>query len=277
MWNITRPGETLTTILPPVGPHNTLHFSCVVVVQSLNHVWLFVTPWTAACQTPLSSTISQSLLKFMSTEGLPCWLSGEEPTCQCRRHRRCSSIPGSERPPGGGKWQPSIVFLPGKFHRQRIWWTIDHAVSKSWTWLKQLSMHACMSMESVMLSNHLLPSSPFAFTASIFPPSICHAYLFAFSYSPWGSLSKIPGWVAISFSSGLCCVRTLYYSSLSWVALHGMAHSFIELCKLFHHDKVDSWWGFLLLFIAFSLLFYLIYKCLKLEDISEINYRQGHV
>ena len=119
MWNITRPGETLTTILPPVGPHNTLHFSCVVVVQSLNHVWLFVTPWTAACQTPLSSTISQSLLKFMSTEGLPCWLSGEEPTCQCRRHRRCSSIPGSERPPGGGKWQPSIVFLPGKFHGQR--------------------------------------------------------------------------------------------------------------------------------------------------------------
>ena len=25
-------------------------------------------------------------------------------------------------------------------------------------------------------------------------------------------------------------------SRLSWVALHGMAHSFIELCKPFHHD-----------------------------------------
>jgi len=24
---------------------------------------------------------------------------------------------------------------------------------------------------------------------------------------------------------------------LSWVALHGIAHSFIELCKLLHHDK----------------------------------------
>ena len=39
----------------------------VVVVQSLNHVWLFATPWTAAHQAPLSSTTSWSLLKFMST------------------------------------------------------------------------------------------------------------------------------------------------------------------------------------------------------------------
>ena len=39
-----------------------------VVVQSLSHVWLFGTPWTTACQAPLSSTISQSLHKFMSIE-----------------------------------------------------------------------------------------------------------------------------------------------------------------------------------------------------------------
>ena len=31
---------------------------------------LFVTPWTAPCQAPLSSTISQSLLRFMSTESV---------------------------------------------------------------------------------------------------------------------------------------------------------------------------------------------------------------
>ena len=39
----------------------------IVVVLSLNHVWFFATPWTAAYQAPLS-TISQSLLRFMSTE-----------------------------------------------------------------------------------------------------------------------------------------------------------------------------------------------------------------
>ena len=37
-------------------------------VQSLSHVRLFATPWTAARQAPLSFTISQSLLKFMSIE-----------------------------------------------------------------------------------------------------------------------------------------------------------------------------------------------------------------
>ena len=34
-------------------------------VQSLSHVQLFATPWTAACQASLSITTSQSLLKLM--------------------------------------------------------------------------------------------------------------------------------------------------------------------------------------------------------------------
>ena len=39
-------------------------------VQSLSHVRLFVTPWTAAHQASLSITNSQSLLKFMSIESV---------------------------------------------------------------------------------------------------------------------------------------------------------------------------------------------------------------
>ena len=39
-----------------------------VVFQSLTHVWLFATPWTAARQASLSFTISQSLIKAMSIE-----------------------------------------------------------------------------------------------------------------------------------------------------------------------------------------------------------------
>ena len=35
------------------------------VIQSLGHGQIFVTPWTEAHQAPLSSTISQSLFKFM--------------------------------------------------------------------------------------------------------------------------------------------------------------------------------------------------------------------
>ena len=42
----------------------------VVVVESLSCVQLFVTSWTAACQAPLSSTISWSLLILMSIESV---------------------------------------------------------------------------------------------------------------------------------------------------------------------------------------------------------------
>ena len=44
--------------------------TAVLVVQSLSHVWLFATPWTAAHQASLSFTISQSLLRLMSTESV---------------------------------------------------------------------------------------------------------------------------------------------------------------------------------------------------------------
>ena len=46
--------------------HNSIYF----VVQLLSRVWLFVTPWTAACQASLSFTISWSLLKLMSIESV---------------------------------------------------------------------------------------------------------------------------------------------------------------------------------------------------------------
>jgi len=42
----------------------------VIVVQSLSHLQLFVTPWTAACQASLSFIISWSLLKLMSIESV---------------------------------------------------------------------------------------------------------------------------------------------------------------------------------------------------------------
>ena len=41
-----------------------------VVVQLINHVWLFVTPWTTARRAPLSSLISQSSLKCTSIESV---------------------------------------------------------------------------------------------------------------------------------------------------------------------------------------------------------------
>ena len=42
----------------------------VVVIQLPSRVWLLGTPWTATHQAPLSSTISQNLLKFMPIESV---------------------------------------------------------------------------------------------------------------------------------------------------------------------------------------------------------------
>ena len=45
-------------------------FQSVSSIQSLSHVWLFATPWTAACQPFLSFTISRILVKLMSIESV---------------------------------------------------------------------------------------------------------------------------------------------------------------------------------------------------------------
>ena len=54
---------------PIKAPGNVKNMrAIVVVVQLLSRAQLFVTPWAAASQAPLSSTVSGSLLIFLSTE-----------------------------------------------------------------------------------------------------------------------------------------------------------------------------------------------------------------
>ena len=62
--------------------------------------------------------------------------------------------------------------------------------------------------------------------ASSLPFHIAHGVLAA----------RILEWFAIPSYSGPHFVRNLYYD-LSWVALHSMAYSFIELCKPLRHDR----------------------------------------
>ena len=47
---------------------------------------------------------------------LPRWLSGKEFACQ---RRRCRFDPRAEMIPWRGKWQPAVVYLPGKSYEQR--------------------------------------------------------------------------------------------------------------------------------------------------------------
>ena len=96
-----------------------------------------------------------------------------------------------------------------------------------------------------------LHSSPGAHWAPTNLGSSClMSYLFAFSYCSWGSQGKNAGVVCHSLLQWTF-VRTLHISCPSWVTLHSMAHSFIELGKVVVH--VISLVSFLRLRFSFCL------------------------
>ena len=51
--------------------------------------------------------------------GLPSWHRGKESACRCRRPKKRRFDPRVRKILPRRKWQPSPVFLPGKFHEQR--------------------------------------------------------------------------------------------------------------------------------------------------------------
>ena len=56
---------------------------------------------------------------FYHFEGFPGGPSGKEPTCQCRRCKRCGFDPWVGMIPWRRAWQPNLVFLPREYHGQR--------------------------------------------------------------------------------------------------------------------------------------------------------------
>ena len=78
---------------------DTAHFTstCLTPVNT-NHLSIIVT---------LTMTVEYS--KSPSYKGFPGVPCGKESTCQCRRHKRYWRK----------AWQPTPIFWPGEFHRQR--------------------------------------------------------------------------------------------------------------------------------------------------------------
>ena len=58
--------------------------------------------------------------------------------------RDLGSIPGLGRSPGGGHGNPLQYSCLENFTDRGAWWATVHRVAKSWTRLKQLSMHTCI-------------------------------------------------------------------------------------------------------------------------------------
>ena len=73
----------------------------------------------------------------------------KESTCNRGDPGEAVLIPGSRRYPGGGKWQPTPVFLPGKSHGQRSLADYSWKGCKESNTLEQLS--TCCEMCPTML------------------------------------------------------------------------------------------------------------------------------
>ena len=90
-------GKTNLDIVLSVNTHflttslerHNLQFSSV---QSLSHVWLFTTPWIAACQAFLSITNSGSLLKLMSMESVMPSHPLSSPSPLAFNHSQCQGL-----------------------------------------------------------------------------------------------------------------------------------------------------------------------------------------
>ena len=144
--------------------HSISQFSSV---QSLSHAQLFGTPWTAACQTSLSITNSQSLLKFMSFESTTheLWLPIKEIS---GLEKKLQGIGGSIFP---AKFNFLFSWVQSLSHVRRFaaLWTVARQASLSIT--NSRSLLKLMSIESVMPSNHLVLCYPFSPCLQSFPAS----------------------------------------------------------------------------------------------------------
>ena len=96
------------------------------------------------------------VIDYNRNEGLLMWCSGKEPTCQCRRCRRCEFNPWAGKIPWRRAWQPT---LENPMDRG-AWQAIVHRVTKSQTQLKLLSArtHTCTHTHTYryLFYNHLL-------------------------------------------------------------------------------------------------------------------------
>ena len=98
----------------------------------------------------LAFVVPASLARTLFFQLCPtaCGVSGKEPTCQCRRHKRQEFNPWVRKIPWRRTWPLTPVFLPGESHGQRAWQAKVHRIAESdtteATWHSSTTTHtAC--------------------------------------------------------------------------------------------------------------------------------------
>ena len=76
--------------------------------------------------------------------GFPDSSEGKESACNAGDTGDEGSIPGSGRSPGGGNGNPPQHSCLENPMDRGAWQATVYSITKNWTLLKQLSMHACI-------------------------------------------------------------------------------------------------------------------------------------
>ena len=86
-------------------------------IHTLTHTHTHTQPHTYTQNPELLQ--NHVMLHMASSVAITGGASGKEPACQCRRCKRCGFYPWVGKIPWRRAWQPTSIFLPGKFHGQR--------------------------------------------------------------------------------------------------------------------------------------------------------------
>ena len=121
---------------------------------------------------------------MFGSDWLPRWCSSEEPTCQCRRHKRCGFDPWVRKIPWKRKRQPTPVFLPGKSPRQRSLARYSPWGSKELDTSKHTHRHVFLDVKPQLPSDNLLQLSDI-WTSSLENDYLVTLPIFQIDFSYW--------------------------------------------------------------------------------------------
>ena len=94
---------------------------------------------------------------YMPSSGIAGWVKNL-PAMQETQGDICL-IPGSGRSPGEGKWQPTLVFLPEKFHGHRSLWATVQKVTNMWK--TQHMVYSFLVFKGVSILFSIMPVSAY--------------------------------------------------------------------------------------------------------------------
>ena len=114
--------------------------------------WLSLEPELLYCLVYFTTLFTNQMQLSIKWLGFPGSSARKESTCNAGVTGVSGDVgsnPGLERSPGGERGNPlEYSCLENPMDRE-AWQAIVHRVAKSWTWLKQLNMQACMPRSGI--------------------------------------------------------------------------------------------------------------------------------